>query len=148
MLTYAEVPLEQLRFGVNRPQSWWDEHPNTQKMIYKMMTSIMRNIANDKKPLNNPLSAINKNDGTYEVTVGNQRLQALTNMSTITPLASTIIVHKSGQGYIIGDIIGSMAHLQSYFTNDIGNCNLEIDGCFQITPSDVDEWDGDKVYGS
>ena len=69
-LYYAEVDISKLKFGVNRPQSWWDQRPNAVKMKNDLKESIQ------KKGIRNPLS-VRENDKGYVVEVGNQRLQAL-----------------------------------------------------------------------
>ncbi len=138
ILTYAEIPIEKLKFGVNRPKRWWDEHPNSNLMIYKMIKSIFC------EGLKNPLSAINNNDDTYTVTVGNQRLQALTEMDTIISVAPTIIASKEGQDYIIGKRI-KVRDIKSYYKSDISNLVLNPN-IFQTTPADVNKWNGDVVF--
>ena len=69
-LYYAEIDISELKFGVNRPQSWWDKRPKAVKMKKKLLRSIQ------KEGLRNPLS-VRENDKGYVVEVGNQRLQAL-----------------------------------------------------------------------
>lgn len=61
-----KVPIDKLKFGVNRPQSWIDNHPKFLQMQEKMKES-MRTVGQLRRLV------ISKN---YEVMVGNQRLRA------------------------------------------------------------------------
>ena len=72
-----ELSVKELVFGVNRPQSWWDEHPKQQK-IFK---EIKESIKNDgmKMPLQ-----VTKDKRGYVVEVGNQRLRALLDLGITT----------------------------------------------------------------
>ena len=72
-----ELSVKELVFGVNRPQSWWDEHPKQQK-IFK---EIKESIKNDgmKMPLQ-----VTKDKRGYVVQVGNQRLKALLDLGITT----------------------------------------------------------------
>ena len=72
-----ELSVKELVFGVNRPQSWWDEHPKQQK-IFK---EIKESIKNDgmKMPLQ-----VTKDKRGYVVEVGNQRLKALLDLGITT----------------------------------------------------------------
>ena len=65
-----ELPVKELVFGVNRPQSWWDEHPKQQKIF----EDIRESIKNDG--MKQPLEVTMDKRG-YVVEVGNQRLRAL-----------------------------------------------------------------------
>ena len=49
IVSSMELPVKELVFGVNRPQSWWDEHPEQQGIF----VGIKESIKNDgmKKPL-------------------------------------------------------------------------------------------------
>ena len=76
--TLEELSVKELVFGVNRPQQWWDEHPEQQKIF----EGIKESIKNDgmKKPLE---VTVEKNRG-YVVEVGNQRLRALLDLGMTT----------------------------------------------------------------
>ena len=73
-----ELSVKELVFGVNRPQQWWDEHPEQQKIF----EDIRESIKNDgmEKPLE---VTVEKNRG-YVVEVGNQRLRALLDLGMTT----------------------------------------------------------------
>jgi len=72
-----ELSVKELVFGVNRPQQWWDEHPEQQKIF----EDIRESIKNDG--MENPLEVtVEKNRG-YVVEVGNQRLRALLDLGII-----------------------------------------------------------------
>ena len=69
--------VKELVFGVNRPQQWWNEHPEQQKIF----EGIKESIKNDgmKKPLE---VTIDKRG--HVVEVGNQRLKALLELGITT----------------------------------------------------------------
>ena len=73
-----ELSVKELVFGVNRPQQWWEEHPEQQKIF----EDIKESIKNDgmEKPLE---VTVEKNRG-YVVEVGNQRLRALLDLGMTT----------------------------------------------------------------
>ena len=71
------VSVKELVFGVNRPQRWWDEHPDQQKIFENIKESIKNN--GMKKPLE---ITIDKRG--YVVEVGNQRLRALLELGITT----------------------------------------------------------------
>ena len=73
-----ELSVKELVFGVNRPQQWWEEHPEQQKIF----EGIRESIKNDgmEKPLE---VTVEKNRG-YVVEVGNQRLRALLDLGMTT----------------------------------------------------------------
>ena len=71
------VSVKELVFGVNRPQRWWDEHPDQQKIFEDIKESIKNN--GMKKPLE---ITIDKRG--YVVEVGNQRLRALLELGITT----------------------------------------------------------------
>ena len=71
------VSVKELVFGVNRPQRWWDEHPDQQKIFEEIKESIKNN--GMKKPLE---ITIDKRG--YVVEVGNQRLRALLELGITT----------------------------------------------------------------
>ena len=72
-----EIPTADLVFGVSRPKSWWDEHPEQRKIFEEIKESI-RN-----EDLKKPLEVQKTNKG-YVVEVGNQRLQALLDLGITT----------------------------------------------------------------
>ena len=80
--TIKNLPVKELVFGVNRPQSWWDEHPEQQKIF----EDIKESIKNDG--MEKPLEVTVDKRG-YVVEVGNQRLRALLELGI--PTASCII---------------------------------------------------------
>ena len=80
--TTKNLPVKELVFGVNRPQSWWDEHPEQQKIF----EAIKESIKNDG--MEKPLEVTVDKRG-YVVEVGNQRLRALLELGI--PTASCII---------------------------------------------------------
>ena len=74
-----DIPTADLLFGVSRPPSWWDEHPDFVKEYKKVRESIK--IDGLRKPLE-----VKKTNQGYVVEVGNQRLQALLDLGiTIAP---------------------------------------------------------------
>ena len=77
IVSRMELSVKELVFGVNRPQSWWDEHPEQQKIF----EDIKQSIKNDgmKKPLE---VTIDKRG--HVVEVGNQRLRALLDLGMTT----------------------------------------------------------------
>ena len=80
--TTKNLPVKELVFGVNRPQSWWNEHPEQQKIF----EDIKESIKNDG--MEKPLEVTVDKRG-YVVEVGNQRLRALLELGI--PTASCII---------------------------------------------------------
>ena len=72
-----ELSVKELVFGVNRPQSWWDEHPDQQKIFEDIKESIKNE--GMKKPLE---VTIDKRG--HVVEVGNQRLRALQELGITT----------------------------------------------------------------
>ena len=82
-----ELSVKELVFGVNRPQQWWDEHPEQQKIF----EDIRESIKNDG--MENPLEVtVEKNRG-YVVEVGNQRLRALLDLGMTT--ASCLVTKRA-----------------------------------------------------
>ena len=71
------VATSKLTFGVNRPQRWWDEHPDQQLIYAEIKQSIQAN------GLKNPLEVTHDSRG-YVVDVGNQRLKALLELGVET----------------------------------------------------------------
>jgi len=76
------IPTADLLFGVSRPPSWWDKHPDFVEEYKKVRESIKIN------GLKKPLEVKKTNQG-YVVEVGNQRLQALLDLDI--PIAPCII---------------------------------------------------------
>jgi len=75
--TTKNLPVKELVFGVNRPQSWWDEHPEQQGIFEDIKESIKNE--GMKKPLE---VTIDKRG--HVVEVGNQRLRALLDLGMAT----------------------------------------------------------------
>ena len=64
------LKTKELKYGVSRPQSWWDEHPDAEYEYQKIKQSI------SNEGIKNPLVvSYNKKLG-WVVEVGNQRLRA------------------------------------------------------------------------
>ena len=80
-----ELPVKELVFGVNRPQSWWDEHPEQQKIFEEIKESIKN------EGMKKPLEVIVNKRG-HVVEVGNQRLRALLELGITT--ASCIVTKQ------------------------------------------------------
>ena len=76
--TLEELSVKELVFGVNRPQQWWDEHPEQQKIF----EGIKESIKNDG--MKKPLEVIMEKNRGYVVEVGNQRLRALLDLGMTT----------------------------------------------------------------
>ena len=72
-----ELSVKELVFGVKRPQQWWDDHPDQQKIFEEIKESIRNN--GMEKPLK-----VTKNKQGYVVEVGNQRLRALLELGITT----------------------------------------------------------------
>ena len=127
-LYYAMLPIRKLHFGVSRPKSWWDKHPNHVKMLQQLKKSIQ------KEGLRNPLTV----DSTFTVQVGNQRLQALKDLKI--KLAPCIVCTNEEKSFVE---IKSRLHLKKYFRDGFKPfVNLT-----SITPKDSNEWNGDYAYG-
>ena len=73
-----ELSVKELVFGVNRPQQWWEEHPEQQKIF----EGIRESIKNDG--MEKPLEVIMEKNRGYVVEVGNQRLRALLDLGMTT----------------------------------------------------------------
>ena len=71
------LAVKKLVFGVNRPQRWWDEHPEQQKIFEGIRESIK------KDGMEKPLQVTMDKRG-YVVEVGNQRLRALLELGITT----------------------------------------------------------------
>ena len=71
------IPTADLIFGVSRPPSWWNEHPEFVEEFKKVRESIKTDGL--KKPLE-----VQKTNKGYVVEVGNQRLQALLDLGITT----------------------------------------------------------------
>ena len=72
-----DIPTSDLLFGVSRPQSWLDRHPDFVEEFKKIRESIKT--YGLKKPLE-----VQKTKKGYVVEVGNQRLQALLDLGITT----------------------------------------------------------------
>ena len=72
-----KLSVKELVFGVNRPQRWWDEHSEQQKIF----EGIRESIKNDG--MEKPLEVIMEKNRGYVVEVGNQRLRALLDLGII-----------------------------------------------------------------
>lgn len=139
ILLYARIPLSQLIFGANRPQSWWDSQPKFVEM-QKIMVEAIRETGDIKYPL----SARNiKDDGMYTVEVGSQRLQALT---TVGAIDAPCIVHcLEGQTHIPeGRILRGKRQVLEYFGGKSKRFVLN-ERSLQVVPLDVDDWDPHRV---
>ena len=75
--TLEELSVKELVFGVNRPQQWWDEHPEQHKIFEDIRESITT------EGMEKPLQVTMDKRG-YVVEVGNQRLRALLDLGMIT----------------------------------------------------------------
>ena len=70
-----KLKTKELKYGVSRPQSWWDEHPDAEYEYQKIKQSI------SNEGIKNPLVvSYNKKLG-WVVEVGNQRLRAANELS-------------------------------------------------------------------
>lgn len=85
-----------------------------------------------------------KDDGTYEVTTGNQRLSALQKMEAET--ATCIIACKHGQKYIPkGRTLNNEKEILEYFGGSAKSVCLNPN-IFFIIANDNDEWDPHKIF--
>jgi len=73
-----ELSVKELVFGVNRPQRWWDEHSEQQKIF----EGIRESIKNDG--MKKPLEVTKEKNRGYVVEIGNQRLRALLELGITT----------------------------------------------------------------
>ena len=64
------LKTEELSYGVNRRQSWWDRHPNLESEYQKIKESI------SKEGIKNPLVIRDDPKIGWVVEIGNQRLRA------------------------------------------------------------------------
>lgn len=133
---YSEVPLEKLKFSVNRPPSWYDEHPEFIEMRDKLIEEF-KTIG-----INNPLSCVDNRDGTFTVTVGNQRLEALKHGGFKT--APCIISFLGFNKFIPQDGIEvNKTDIQKYFKSGIKRI-VWRHPIFQVVPDDTDKYDPHK----
>jgi len=65
-----KIETKKLEYGVNRPQSWWDEHPEAETTYQEIKQSIFN------KGIKNPLQVRKDVKLGFVVEVGNQRLRA------------------------------------------------------------------------
>ena len=77
IVSRIELQVKELIFGVNRLQSWWDEHPEQQKIFEDIRESIKN------EGMEKPLQVTMDKRG-YVVEVGNQRLKALLELGITT----------------------------------------------------------------
>ena len=61
---------QELLYGVSRPQSWWDEHPDAEAEYQKIKESI------SEEGIKNPLVIRSDPKIGWVVEIGNQRLRA------------------------------------------------------------------------
>ena len=73
----VELSVKELVFGVNRPQRWWNDHPEQQKIFEEIKESIKN------EGMKKPLEVIVNKRG-HVVEVGNQRLRALLELGITT----------------------------------------------------------------
>ena len=73
-----ELSVKELVFGVNRPQRWWDEHSEQQKIFEGIRESIKNN------GMEKPLEVTKEKNRGYVVEIGNQRLRALLELGITT----------------------------------------------------------------
>ena len=66
-----------LNYGVNRPQEWWDDHPEFEAE-YQL---IKKNIA--EKGINDQVEVTYHKDSGWTVQVGNQRLRAANELNIL-----------------------------------------------------------------
>ena len=81
-----ELSVKELVFGVNRPQQWWDEHSEQQKIF----EGIRESIKNDG--MKKPLEVTKEKNRGYVVEIGNQRLRALLELGITT--ASCLVTKR------------------------------------------------------
>ena len=135
IITYARIPLKSLYYGVNRPQSWWDSQPKFIEM-QKIMVEAIREAGDIKYPL----SARNvKDDGTFVVEVGSQRLKAL---NTLGVEDAPCIVHCRDTHKHIpeGRVLVSDQEIFEYFGGRVKRVVL-TEYSLQVVPLDVGDWD-------
>lgn len=136
---YTDIDINKLYPGVNRPQSWIDEHPSFSEMIDKLIKSFK------KDGVRYPLCAVNlKDDGTYEVTTGNQRLLALRKVGSKT--APCIIACKHRQKHVPkGRVLNNKKEILDYFGGSVKQICMDK-GTFFVIAKDNIEWDPHKVF--
>ena len=64
------LKTKELKYGVSRPQSWWDEHPEAETVYQEIKQSI------SNEGIKNPLVVRYDKKLGWVVEVGNQRLRA------------------------------------------------------------------------
>ena len=133
-LVYCEhFPISRLREAFPRPDEWWEEHPEFQKMQIKMIESVKQD------GLKYPLCAINlKDDGIYDVTVGMQRLKALQTMGE--EIVRTVIAYKENQKHQPGGVVIKTAtQLDEIFGCKLQGITLQPNS-FEVILPDREEW--------
>ena len=78
VVSRIELSVKELLFGVSRPQQWWNEHPEQEKIFEDIKESIKN------EGMKNPLKVTLDKNGKYVVEVGNQRLRALLELGIST----------------------------------------------------------------
>ena len=126
ILIYAKIPIGKLYFGVPR-------NLNQDKYVYArkiLKASII------KEGLKNPLCCGNvKQDGTYRVNTGNQRLASLLEMGIET--VPCIVCCKEGSSNNPKGIKITVSDLNRFFKSGIEKVHNEEDPeCFAIVPDD------------
>tara|TARA_B110000196_G_C20784882_1_gene492776 strand:+ start:26 stop:448 length:423 start_codon:yes stop_codon:yes gene_type:complete len=126
ILIYAEIPIGKLYFGVPR---------NLNKDIYVNARKILK-ASIIKEGLKNPLCCGNvKQDGTYRVNTGNQRLASLLEMGIET--VPCIVCCKEGSSNNPKGIKITVSDLNRFFKSGIEKVHNEEDPeCFAIVPDD------------
>lgn len=140
ILIFTNIEISKLYPGVNRPQSWINKHPAFRKMQQHLIESIK------KKGIKYPLCAVNeKDDGTYKITVGNQRLLALQTMEA--ELVPCLIYNKAGQKNIpSGKVIKGQKEILKLFGGKVKGIALHPT-MFQVIAKDNPKWDPDRIFG-
>lgn len=137
IIIYAEILVDCLRPGVNRPSSWYDDHPEFIEMRDRLIKEF------NTIGMKNPLSCVDdRQDGTFVVTVGNQRLEALKYGDfKIAPCIISFLKDKSVMPKNSIEI--QKDDIQKYFDTPISRIVLKH-SVFQIVPSDTNEYDPHK----
>ncbi len=66
----TRLQTKELKYGVSRPQGWWDEHPEAETTYQEIKQSI------SEEGIKNPLQVRKDVKLGFVVEVGNQRLRA------------------------------------------------------------------------
>ena len=136
ILIYAKIPIGKLYFGVPR-------NLNQDKYVYArkiLKASII------KEGLKNPLCCGNvKQDGTYRVNSGNQRLASLLEMGIET--VPCIVCCKEGSSNNPKGIKITISDLNKFFKSGIEKI-LDVDypECFAVMPDDEYQFRADVLW--